>query len=38
MQLGQEAIAESMVEIRSIINRIDGVNAPVQEATMNEYG
>jgi len=32
MQLGQEAIAESMVEIRSIINRIDGVNAPVQEA------
>ena len=31
MQLGQEAIAESMVEIRSIINRIDGVNAPVQE-------
>ena len=32
MQLGQEAIAESMVEIRSILNRIDGVNAPVQEA------
>ena len=31
MQLGQEAIAESMVEIRSILNRIDGVNAPVQE-------
>ena len=32
MQLGQETIAESMVEIRSILNRIDGVNAPVQEA------
>jgi hypothetical protein len=31
MQLGQEAIAESMVDIRSIMNRIDGVNAPVQE-------
>ena len=31
MQLGQEAIAESMVEIRSILNRIDGVNVPVQE-------
>jgi len=32
MQLGQEAIAESMVEIRNILNRIDGVNVPVQEA------
>ena len=32
MQLGQEAIAESMVEIRSIMNRIDGVNVPVSEA------
>ena len=32
MQLGQEAISESMVEIRSILNRIDGVNVPVQEA------
>jgi len=31
MQLGQEAIAESMVEIRSILNRIDGVNVPAQE-------
>ena len=31
MQLGQEAIAESMTEIRSILNRIDGVNAPVRE-------
>jgi hypothetical protein len=34
MQLGQEAIAESMVEIRSIMNRIDGVNVPTNE--MNE--
>ena len=32
MQLGQEAIAESMADIRNILNRIDGVNAPVQEA------
>jgi len=32
MQLGQEAIAESMVEIRNIMNRIDGVNVPVSEA------
>ena len=31
MQLGQETIAESMVEIRSILNRIDGVNVPTQE-------
>ena len=31
MQLGQEAIAESMVEIRNILNRIDGVNVPVKE-------
>ena len=31
MQLGQEAIAESMVDIRSIMNRIDGVNVPVSE-------
>ena len=36
MQLGQEAIAESMVEIRSILNRIDGVNAPVQEDAGDE--
>jgi len=31
MQLGQEAIAESMVDIRSIMNRIHGVNVPVSE-------
>ena len=34
MQLGQEAIAESMIEIRNIMNRIDGVNVPTNE--MNE--
>ena len=33
MQLGQESIAESMVDIRSIMNRIDGVNVPEQEYT-----
>ena len=35
MQLGQEAISESMVEIRSILNRIDGVNVPTNEAPEN---
>ncbi len=30
MQMGNSPIAESMVEIRNILNRIDGVNAPVQ--------
>jgi hypothetical protein len=34
MQLGQEAIAESMIEIRNIMNRIDGINVPTNE--MNE--
>ena len=32
MKMGNSPIAESMVEIRNILNRIDGVNAPVQEA------
>jgi len=32
MQMGNSPIAESMIEIRNILNRIDGVNAPVQEA------
>ena len=32
MQMGNTTMAESMVEIRNILNRIDGVNAPVQEA------
>ena len=36
MQMGNSPIAESMVEIRSILNRIDGVNAPVQEEPTNE--
>ena len=35
MQMGQTAISESMVEIRNILNRIDGVNAPVQEKRDN---
>ena len=35
MQMGQTAISESMEDIRSILNRIDGVNAPVQEAPDN---
>jgi hypothetical protein len=34
MQLGQETIAESMVDIRNIMNRIDGINVPTNE--MNE--
>ena len=32
MQMGNSPIAESMVEIRSILDRIDGVNVPVEEA------
>ena len=32
MQMGNSPIAESMVEIRNILNRIDGVNAPTDEA------
>ena len=40
MQMGQKEgmtpMAESMVEIRSILNRIDGVNVPVQEEPTNE--
>jgi hypothetical protein len=31
MKMGNSPIAESMVEIRNILNRIDGVNVPVQE-------
>ena len=31
MQMRNSPIAESMVEIRNILNRIDGVNVPVQE-------
>ena len=33
MQMGNSPIAESMVEIRNILNRIDGVNAPTEQAT-----
>ena len=32
MQMGNSPIAESMTDIRNILNRIDGVNVPVQEA------
>ena len=35
MQMGNSPIAESMVEIRNILNRIDGVNVPVQEKEFN---
>jgi len=31
MKMGNSPIAESMVEIRNILNRIDGVNVPVRE-------
>ena len=34
MQMGNSPIAESMIEIRNILNRIDGVNVPTNE--MNE--
>jgi hypothetical protein len=37
MQLGQEAIAESMVDIRNIMNRIDGVNVPVKEDAHDDW-
>ena len=32
MQMGNSPMAESIVEIRNILNRIDGVNVPVEEA------
>jgi len=35
MQMGNSPIAESMIEIRNILNRIDGVNVPVEEAPEN---
>ncbi len=33
MKMGNSPIAESMVEIRNILNRIDGVNAPTEQPT-----
>jgi hypothetical protein len=36
MKMGNSPIAESMVEIRNILNRIDGVNAPVKEDNMRD--
>ena len=38
MKMGNSPIAESMIEIRSILNRIDGVNAPVQEDAGENVG
>ena len=35
MKMGNSPIAESIVEIRNILNRIDGVNVPVQEKRDN---
>ena len=32
MQMGQTTISESMTDIRHILNKMDGVNSPVQEA------
>jgi hypothetical protein len=34
---GMTPLAESMIEIRTILNRIDGVNAPVQEDAHNDW-
>ena len=31
MQMGNTTMSESIIEIRNILNRIDGVNVPVQE-------
>ena len=36
MQMGNSPIAESIIEIRNILNRIDGVNVPVQEDNMRD--
>ena len=36
MKMGNSPMAESMVEIRNILNRIDGVNAPGQAAAVTE--
>ena len=36
MKMGNSPIAESMVEIRNILNRIDGVNVPVKEDNMQD--
>ena len=36
MQMGNSPMAESMVEIRNILNRIDGVNAPVHEEAVTD--
>ena len=38
MQMGNSPIAESMVEIRNILNRIDGVNVPEQSTDEAKSG
>ena len=35
MKMGNTTMSESIIEIRNILNRIDGVNVPVQEAPEN---
>ena len=37
MKMGNSPIAESMVEIRNILNRIDGVNVPVKEDADDDW-
>src|SRR6056300_1021476 len=36
MKMGNSPIAESIIEIRNILNRIDGVNVPVREDAGDE--
>jgi hypothetical protein len=36
MKMGNSPIAESIIEIRNILNRIDGVNVPVREDTNDD--
>jgi hypothetical protein len=36
MKMGNSPIAESIIEIRNILNRIDGVNVPVKEDNMQD--
>jgi hypothetical protein len=36
MKMGNSPIAESMIEIRNILNRIDGINVPVKEDAGDE--
>ena len=38
MQMGNTTMSESIIEIRNILNRIDGVNVPVQEDENRKEG